>query len=74
MASMLDWRNPTVVDELMQHDVIVLERNMVTQEVHDLIRYIQGMGKTVVLDWDDSYEHLPWSNPAHSFWKLNKGN
>jgi len=29
------------------------------------------MGKTIVADLDDAYQLMPWSNPAHPFWKKN---
>jgi len=52
----------------MQGSVIVLQRNLVDQAVYDAMEYFQGMGKPVVVDLDDAYHILPWSNPAHKFW------
>jgi len=74
LASMLNWRDSTVVDVLMQQNILVLERNMVSNEVLDLIRYIQGLGKPVILTWDDAYQHLKHDNPAYPFWIQNKAN
>lgn len=37
----------------------------------EVIRYWQGMGKPVLVDLDDAYHILPWSNPAHRFWIEN---
>lgn len=71
---MLNYRDPQVIDTVMRQDIVVMERNVVTNESHDFIRYFQGLGKPICLDWDDDYPRLPFSNPAHAFWILNKGN
>lgn len=51
-------------------DLIIFQRNAVSQEALDAIEYWQGMGKPVVLDLDDAYHILPWSNPAHQYWHV----
>lgn len=60
-------------DETMQEwlgpaDLIIFQRNLIVREALDAIRYWQGLGKPVVVDLDDAYQMLPWSNPAHRFW------
>ena len=37
------------------------------------IEYFQGLGKPVLVDLDDAYQSLPWSNPAHRFWVERDG-
>jgi len=36
------------------------------------MEYWQGMGKPVVIDLDDAYQFLPWSNPAKPFWHIRE--
>jgi len=63
-----DYLNPAVQDIIIPSDIIIVQRNLVTEEVFNAIQYWQGMGKPVVVDLDDAYHILPWSNPAHKFW------
>ncbi len=59
-AEMQEWLGPA--------DLIIFQRNVIVPEALDAIKYWQGMGKPVVIDLDDAYQILPWSNPAHVFW------
>jgi len=68
ITGFIDFLNPAIQDLVMQGSVIVLQRNLVDQAVYDAMEYFQGMGKPVVVDLDDAYHILPWSNPAHKFW------
>jgi hypothetical protein len=52
----------------MHSDVVVFQRNVLHPSIFDAITYFQGMGKPVVIDLDDAYQMLPWSNPARKFW------
>ena len=76
LASMMNYRSPEVVRTVTEYgkDMLVLERNVVTPESHEFIRYFQGLGIPICLDWDDAYQILPVANPAFPFWHLNKGN
>ena len=49
-------------------DLILFERNAVTQEALNAISYWQGLKKPVVMGLDDAYWMLPYSNPARPFW------
>jgi hypothetical protein len=71
VSGFLDYLNPAIQDLLMPRDLIVLQRNIISPDVVDIIRYFQGLGKPVCADLDDMYQALPWSNPAHPFWIQN---
>lgn len=58
-------------DIVMKADLVIFQRNMVVPQAYDAMEYYQGMGKPVVVDLDDAYQILPWSNPAHAFWIEN---
>lgn len=60
-----------VVDRVMSADYIMVQRNAVREDVHQAIDYFRGLGKLIVVDLDDMYAGLPWSNPAFAFWILN---
>jgi hypothetical protein len=49
-------------------DLIIYERNAITPRALAFIQYWQGMGKPVVINLDDAYWMLPYSNPARPFW------
>ena len=53
--------------------MIVVQRNLFTQQVWDACEYWRGLGKTVVADLDDAYQMMPVSNPAYWFWVENRG-
>lgn len=57
-----------ILDAVMPCDLIIFSRNALIPQSHDAIRYYQGLGKPVVMDLDDGYFALPWSNPARKFW------
>jgi len=68
VSGFLDFLNPGLQEIVMLADVIIFQRNMVDETAFDAMEYFQGMGKPVVIDLDDAYHILPWSNPAHKFW------
>lgn len=72
VSGFLDFLNPAIQDIVMRSDVVVFQRNAVEEAAFDAIEYFQGMGKPVVIDLDDAYHILPWSNPAHKFWIQNE--
>ena len=68
VSGFLEFLNPVTQDWTAPADVIVFQRNAISQGAIDAIQYWQGMGKPVIIDLDDAYHILPWSNPAHKFW------
>ncbi len=52
----------------MRSDLIIFQRNVLHPSILDAIKYFQGLGKPAVIDLDDAYQSLPWSNPAREFW------
>lgn len=64
----VNFLDPSIQDIIGPADVITVQRNLISEEIFDAIRYWQGLGKLVVADIDDAYPILPWSNPAHEFW------
>lgn len=60
-----------VQDTVMSCDVILYQRNLFCEPYFSAVEYFQGLGKPVILDLDDAYPILPWSNPAHGFWIQN---
>ena len=67
-SGFINYLNPAIQDILGPADIITVQRNIVTEEVINAIKYWQGLGKPVVADLDDAYTILPWANPAHTFW------
>lgn len=63
-----DFLSPQVQDMIIPADVITFQRNLLHPVLFDAIKYFQGLGKPVVVDLDDAYQMLPWSNPARNFW------
>ena len=55
----------------MKADLVIYQRNLFCEPMFSAVRYFQGLGKPFVLDLDDAYPILPWSNPAHAFWIEN---
>ena len=71
VSGFANYLDPVIQDHVGPSDLIIFQRNLVTEEVFDAIQYWQGMGKPVAADLDDAYQILPWSNPAHKFWVEN---
>lgn len=67
-SGFVNYLDPAIQNIIGPADVITVQRNLISEEVFDAIRYWQGMGKVFVADIDDAYPILPWSNPAHEFW------
>lgn len=67
------YMDPVLQDLIGPADLIIFQRNLAWQEALDAVSYWQGMGKPVVVDMDDAYQMLPWSNPAKPFWHLKDG-
>lgn len=74
VSGFLDYLNPAIQDLVGPADIIVFQRNLVSEQAFDAMQYWQGMGKPIVIDLDDAYQMLPWSNPAHNFWIENPEN
>lgn len=53
-------------------DLIIFQRNVIREECINAIDYWRFMGKAVVIDLDDEYKSLPYSNPARRFWFENE--
>ena len=73
VTGFLDFLNPAIQDIVMGADLVIFQRNAVHENAFNAIQYFQGMGKPIVIDLDDAYHILPWSNPAHKFWLENEG-
>jgi hypothetical protein len=71
ISGFMDFLSPQIQDLIMPADIIILQRNLLHPILFDAMRYFQGMGKPCVVDLDDAYQSLPWSNPAKPFWHLN---
>ena len=71
LPSALDWQSPIVQNALGAGDVIIFQRNVIVPEVWAIMDYLRALGKTVCVDLDDHYPHLPPSNPAFNFWIRN---
>jgi glycosyltransferase involved in cell wall biosynthesis len=71
MPTALAWRNPQVQKALGLYDVLVFQRNVITEDVWQAMDYFRAIGKTVCIDVDDHYGDLPPSNPAHQYWIRN---
>jgi len=71
ISGFTDYLAPAIQDLIMPRDLIIVQRNVISPEVIEIIRYWQGLGKPVAVDLDDMYQSLPWSNPAHAFWIQN---
>jgi len=67
-SGFLNYLDPAIQDLVAPADVIVFQRNIISEQAIDALQYWQGMGKPVAIDLDDAYQMLPWSNPAHKFW------
>lgn len=65
------FQKAEVQDAVMQNELIVFQRNLFCEPYFSAVEYFQGLGKPVILDLDDAYPILPWSNPAHAFWIEN---
>jgi hypothetical protein len=72
ISGFMSYLNPAIQDLVMPMDLVIVQRNIIVEHAVDVIKYWQGMGKTVAVDLDDQYQGLPWSNPAHPFWIENK--
>lgn len=72
VSGFLNFLDPVLQDLVAPCDVIVFQRNIAWQESLDAMEYWQGMGKPVVIDLDDAYQFLPWSNPAKPFWHIRE--
>lgn len=68
VSGALNYLDTAIQDLMAPCDVIVFQRNIISPQAYDTMAYWQGMGKPVVIDLDDAYWMLPWSNPAHKFW------
>lgn len=49
-------------------DLIIFQRNIISEEAIKAIKYWHALGKPVAIDLDDAYQILPPSNPAWDFW------
>lgn len=71
ISGFLDYLSPAIQDIIGPADLVVVQRNVIRENVIDVIRYWQGLGKAIAIDLDDDYPGLPWSNPAYPFWIQN---
>lgn len=73
--SVAEWLRQTELAKMQCDwaDIIVIQRIMIKESV-EAARHWINRGKTVIVDWDDSYEEVDENNPAHDFWKKRKIN
>ena len=69
-----NYLDPAIQELVGPVDIIVFQRNLISEGIFDAIDYWRGMQKPVIVDLDDAYQILPFSNPAHAFWIENKPN
>lgn len=74
VSGFTNYLDSVIQDYIMPTDIVIVQRNVIIPQVIDAMRYYQAMGKPVAVDLDDAYQILPWSNPAHKFWKQNAAN
>lgn len=72
VSGFMDFLNPAIQNLVGNASLIIFQRNIINSQSYDSMEYWQGMGKPVVVDLDDAYHILPWSNPAHKFWLENE--
>jgi hypothetical protein len=65
------YMSPDVQRWVNDADIVIFQRNLLSDQMIDGVRYWQGRGKPIVVDLDDAYQMLPSSNPAHNFWHRN---
>ena len=68
LQSALQLDHPRVQSQIGVADVIVFQRNVITEEVWSAMDYWRALGKTVLVDLDDHYPNIPASNPAFNYW------
>ncbi len=69
ISGFLDYENPIIQDIIAPADLIIIQRNVVAENVLQVMKYWIGLrNKPIAVDLDDAYSMLPWSNPAHKFW------
>jgi hypothetical protein len=71
ISGFVQYLDRAIQDLVMPRDIIIVQRNIITPEIVDIMRYWQGLGKSLCVDLDDMYQSLMWSNPAHAFWIEN---
>lgn len=69
-SGFLSYLSPVVQNYILQADLITVQRNVIDPQIIEAMRYFLGLGKPIAIDLDDAYHILPWSNPAHRFWKV----
>jgi hypothetical protein len=75
VSGFLNYTDPAIVDSIMTKNLLIVQRNIVTQGVLDAMQYYRGLGLKVCVDLDDAYWGLgtQWDNPARPFWTANTG-
>src|SRR3990167_6495273 len=72
LPTALDTNHIKVQQILGKGDVIIFQRNCLSQDVWDAMSYWSALGKIVTIDLDDAYPSLPPSNPAWKYWIDNQ--
>lgn len=67
-----NFLDPAVQDWIAPADVIVFQRNIISEAAFNAMEYWMGLGKPVVVDLDDAYQSLPYANPAKNFWHFRE--
>ena len=73
LTSAVDFHNPKVQALIGAADIIIFQRNVLWEQVWDIMDYWRTLGKIVLVDLDDHYPKIPPSNPAFQSWIMNTG-
>jgi len=71
LPSALDIHHPKVQDMVGAGDVIVFQRNVLSEAIWRAMDYWRALNRVVLVDLDDHYPNIPASNPAFAHWHLN---
>ena len=73
LTSAVQLHSPQVQKLIGAADVIVFQRNVLWEQIWDVIDYWKALGKLCLVDLDDHYPEIPPSNPAFKSWIMNEG-
>lgn len=73
LSSAVHIHSPQVQKLIGAADVIVFQRNVLWEQIWDVIDYWKALGKLCLVDLDDHYPEIPPSNPAYRSWIMNDG-
>lgn len=71
LPTTLAIHHPAVQSKIGIADVLIFQRNVITEDVWTAMDYWRALGKIVCVDLDDHYPNIPASNPAYLYWTAN---